>query len=132
MRNNAIDCSSGARMVIFKEFCHRRMMQEAQSRGLSGSNSAKALSHNPSMVRQLTQYPLEVEDLLAGELTILPIESDDIAKGVILQRAHGLLTNDSLHLAAAIRAGLRLMATADSQFSAVPDFTIFQPDDIRS
>jgi predicted nucleic acid-binding protein len=33
--------------IVVAEFCHRRMMQEAQSRGLSGSNPAKALAQNP-------------------------------------------------------------------------------------
>jgi predicted nucleic acid-binding protein len=30
--------------ISVAEFCHRRMMQEAQSRGLSGSNPAKSRS----------------------------------------------------------------------------------------
>lgn len=117
--------------IALAEFCHRRMMQEAQSLGLSGSNPARALSQNPALVRQLTQYPAEVEDLLAGELLILPIESGDFSKALELQRKHGLLTNDSLHLATAFRTGIRLLATADPQFSAVPDFTVFGPDDIK-
>jgi predicted nucleic acid-binding protein len=33
---------------------------------------------------------------------------------------HGLLTNDSLHLAAGLRAGVNFLATADSQFDTVP------------
>jgi len=57
--------------VALAEFCHRRMMQEAQSRGLSGSNPAKAMSQNPALVRQLIQYRQEAEDLLSGELSIL-------------------------------------------------------------
>lgn len=40
--------------VVVTDFCHRRMMQEAQSRGLSGSNPAKALAQNPALVQQLT------------------------------------------------------------------------------
>ena len=40
------------------------------------------------------------------------------------------MTNDSLHLAAALRAGVTLMATNDSQFDAVPGLTVFKPDDV--
>ena len=87
------------------EFCHRRMMQEAQSRGLSGSNPAKALSQNPALVRQLIHYRQDMEDLLAGDLTVVAIEATDFAPALELQRLHGLLTNDSLHLTAGRRTG---------------------------
>src|SRR5437016_14211771 len=61
--------------IAMAEFCHRRMMQEAQSRGLTGSNPAKTLGQNTSLVRQLTHYAQEVEDLLAGQLTVLSISA---------------------------------------------------------
>ncbi len=59
--------------VTIVEFCHRRMMQEAQAMGLTGSNPAQSLSQQPGLVRQLTQYARDFEDLLAGEFTILAI-----------------------------------------------------------
>jgi len=105
-------------------------MQEAQSRGLSGSNPAKALSQDPALVRQLTHYRQDVEDLLAGEFAVLGVEEADFTKALELQRLHGLLTNDSLHLAAGLRAGVGLLATADPQFDAVPGLTVFKPDDM--
>ena len=117
--------------VALAEFCHRRMMQEAQSRGLSGSNPAKAMSQNPALVRQVIQYRQEAEDLLSGELSILSIESSDFSKALELQQNHGLLTNDSLHLAAGSRNGISLLATSDPQFYAIPDLTVFCPDDIK-
>jgi predicted nucleic acid-binding protein len=112
------------------EFCHRRMMQEAQSRGLSGSNPAKALSQDPTLVRQLTQYRQDMEDVLAGDFTVLTITEADFPQALALQQLHGLMTNDSLHLAAGLRVGLRLVATADPQFDAVPGITVFRPDDL--
>ncbi|MEI6782311.1 MAG: type II toxin-antitoxin system VapC family toxin [Verrucomicrobiota bacterium] len=116
--------------IVVAEFCHRRMMQEAQSRGLSGSNPAKALSQNPALVRQLTQYRQDIEDLLGGELAVLAIEEADFAHALELQRQHGLLTNDSLNLASALRAGVNLLATADPQFDSIPGITVFTPDDL--
>lgn len=116
--------------IVLAEFCHRRMVQEAQSQGLSGSNPAKALAQNPTLVRQLNQYRQEVQDLLAGDLLVLAIESTDFTQAIQLQSAHGLLTNDSLSLAAGLRAGVNLLATADSQFDTVPAVTVFKPDDL--
>jgi hypothetical protein len=82
-------------------------MQEAQSRGLSGSNPAKTLAQNPALVRQLTQYTHEVEDVLSGDWFVLAVENTDFTKAAELQRTHGLLTNDSLNLSAGARVGPR-------------------------
>ncbi|HRZ37063.1 MAG TPA: type II toxin-antitoxin system VapC family toxin [Candidatus Paceibacterota bacterium] len=116
--------------ILLAEVCHRRMMQEARSRGLSGSNPAKALAENPAPVRQLTQYRQEVEDLLSGDLFVLAVESADFTKAIELQRMHGLLTNDSLNLAVGLRVGVNLLATADPQFDSIPDITVFRPEDL--
>lgn len=105
-------------------------MQEAQSRGLCGSNPATALAQNPALVRQLTQYHKEVDDLLSGDLLILPVEATDFSKAGELQRTHGLLTNDSLNVAAGLRIAVNLLATADPQFDSVPGITVFKPDDL--
>ena len=81
-------------------------------------------------MRQLTQYRQDLEDLMAGELSVLSIEVADFSKALAVQRLHGLLTNDSLHLAAGLRAGLTLLATADSHFDSIPKLTVFKPDDV--
>lgn len=131
LRCGAREIRGAVSSIVLAEFCHRRMMQEAQSHGLTGANPAKNLARNPSRVRQLTQYALEVEDLLAGDLAVLAIEKDDFPVALSLQREHGLLTGDSLQLASALRAGLHLLATSDPQFMVVPELTIFMPDDVQ-
>lgn len=118
--------------VVLAEFCHRRMMQEAQGQGLLGSNPAKALGQDPALVRSLSQYARDVQDLLAGEFAVLDFEVTDLPKAIELQRQHGLLTNDSLLLAAAMRVGVSLLATADPQFSVVPGLQVFTPDDVQN
>jgi len=60
--------------ITVAEYCHRRMMQEAQSRGLSGSNPARALAQDAALVRRLVRYRQEVEDLLAGDLLVVATE----------------------------------------------------------
>lgn len=115
---------------VLAEYCHRRMMQEAQSRGLAAANPAKTLAEDPTSVRQLSQYAPEVEDLLAGELETLETVAADFTQALALQRQHGLLTNDSLLLATALRAGVTRLATADPQFDGVAGLTVFKPDDV--
>lgn len=116
--------------ITVAEYCHRRMMQEAQSRGLSGSNPARALAQNSPLVRQLVQYRQEVEDLLAGDLLFVANEAADFPRALQLQQAYGLLTNDSLHLAAGLRCDLHRLASADRQFDSIPGITVFRPDDL--
>jgi predicted nucleic acid-binding protein len=116
--------------IAVAEFCHRRMMQEAQSLGLAASNPAKALSQNTALLGKLSQYRCDVEDLLAGDLTILSLDATDLTLALELQRQHGLLTNDSLHLAAALRVNMTALATNDPCFDQVPTVTLFKPDDV--
>jgi predicted nucleic acid-binding protein len=51
-------------------------------------------------------------------------------KAVELQRMHGLLTNDSLLLAAAIRAAVSMIASSDPHFDRIPEVTVYRPTDI--
>jgi predicted nucleic acid-binding protein len=57
---------------------------------------------------------------------VLAVESVDFTNAAELQRTHGLLTNDSLNLAAGLRNGVNLLATADPQFDSIPGITVFK------
>ena len=108
------------------------MMQEAQSLGLAASNPARSLGQDRSLLSRLSQYRRDVEDLLSGDLTLLSLETEDLLKALELQRLHGLLTNDSLQVAAAIRAGVSTIASNDPHFDMIPDMTVFKPTDFVS
>jgi predicted nucleic acid-binding protein len=117
-------------VVAAAEFCHRRMMQEAQSLGLASSNPARALGQDRALLARLSQYRRDVEDLLSGDLTAISLETEDLLMALELQRQHGLMTNDSLQAAAAIRAGVSLIASSDPHFDQIPAMTVFKPTDI--
>jgi len=112
------------------EFCHRRMIQEAQSKGLAGSNPARALAGRPDIVQSLTEYQKDMDELLAGDFEVLTVTAALIRDSLRLQRSHGLLTNDSNMLAAAFAAGINTMATSDPQFETVSELQVFRPQDI--
>jgi predicted nucleic acid-binding protein/predicted transcriptional regulator len=105
--------------VTLAEVAHRRMVEEARTQGLTGSNPARALARRPELVRQLRVYAEDVRDLLAGELNVEPIRQEDFFVALELQNQHGLLTNDSLNLAVAKRLGIHEIATADANFDKV-------------
>lgn len=119
--------------VAVAEVCHRSMLNEARSKSLiTGSNPARALSQRREVVIQLSEYAELVRDILNSELTIEPVQTTDLLVALELQKQHGLLTNDSLNLAAARRLGLRGIATADKSFDNVPGLIVYRPDDISS
>ena len=115
---------------VVAEFGHRRMIQEAQSLGLVGSNPARTLGEKPALLRQLSRYQEEVRDLLAGGLQVESVRPDDFHVALEFQRQFGLLTNDSLNLAVARRLGLTDLATADRGFDAAQGFIVYQPVDV--
>ncbi|HRT10163.1 MAG TPA: type II toxin-antitoxin system VapC family toxin [Candidatus Paceibacterota bacterium] len=117
--------------VTLAEVAHRRMVEEARTQGLTGSNPARALARRPELVRQLRVYAEDVRDLLAGELNVEPIRQEDFFVALELQNQHGLLTNDSLNLAVAKRLGIHEIATADANFDKVQGVIAYKPADIN-
>lgn len=115
---------------IIAEFCHRRMMEEAKSKGLVGSNPARALSERREMIRQLSAYSEEVRDLLGGGLFVEAVQPEDFHLALEFQQQFSLLTIDSLNLAVARRLGVSEIATADRGFDAAQGFIVYKPTDI--
>ena len=117
--------------VVVAELCHRSMLNEARAKHLiSGPNPAKALSQRREIVGQLSEYAEIVRDILNSELAVEPVQPGDLMVALELQRQHGLLTNDSLHLAVAKRLGIRGIATGDTGFDNVPGVIVYKPEDI--
>jgi predicted nucleic acid-binding protein len=116
---------------VIAEFCHQRMMQEAQSAGRAVANPSKALAQKPELVRQLSVYADDVRALLSGELTLLEAEMADFAVALELQRQFGLLTIDSINLAVARRLGIKEIATADRNFDHIQGLIVYKPDDLN-
>lgn len=134
-RNLLTRCTTGevkgfVTVIALAEFCHRRMMQEAQLLGLAGSNPARALAQNRVLLQRLSRYRREVENLLKGSLVVIDLTSADMIEALGLQTQFGLLTNDSLHLAAARRANIQHLVSSDPQFDSVPGLTRYAPTDI--
>jgi predicted nucleic acid-binding protein len=116
--------------ITVAEFCHRQMLFEAQATMTLGSNPARRLAARPEVVKQLRNYSMEVQELLAAGLRILPIEAADFTEALRVQKDYGLLTNDSLLAATSVRNGIKNIATIDSDFDRISGITIYKPDDV--
>lgn len=117
--------------IVVAEVCHRRMLIEARSRGLLPAKSTpRDLARKRELFAQLCDYEQEVRDLLAGQVKIESILSEDFRVAMVFQKQLGLLTNDSLNLAAAQRLGITQIATADTDFATADGFVVYGPDDL--
>lgn len=134
-RNALRRCADGelrgcVTVIALAEFCHRRMMQEAQMLGLAGSNPARSLAQDRLLIQNLKLYRREVEQLCSGGLTVIETTSVDLLEGLSIQARFGLLTNDSLHIAAARRHGIQVLISSDPHLDSVPGFTRYAPSDL--
>ena len=131
-------CSSGEvkatlPQTVWQEFTHKLMLAEAMMRGLtSGGNPASRLASRPEAIRGLKAAGAKVKalsDLGFGfESCLLP----DLLDGAFtLQERHGLLTNDAMVLAVALRLKADILVSSDKAFRGVAELDVFYPTDLR-
>jgi predicted nucleic acid-binding protein len=115
---------------VVSDVCHRLMLAEAVATGVIPRQSAPALKRKPESVRSLSRY----WPLTAGvfQLGILILELDDtrLQQAHQMIERHGLLTKDSLVLAAADEYGLEALASLDSDFDNIDWLTVYKPTDV--
>jgi len=117
---------------ILAELTHVLMLAEARDLGLiNGPNPAKQLSENPNKIKALNRYEILIRDLLSIGLKLESLQREDFLTAMSLQRQYGLLTNDALFLAIAIRLRVTAIVSADSIFKNIQGIFLYSPDDIN-
>jgi predicted nucleic acid-binding protein len=117
---------------ILAEVMHVLMLEEARDIGLiKGSNPARQLVGNPQLVKSLSRYESLIRDLLAIGLQLEQLQREDFITAMSLQRQYGMLTNDALFLAIAIRLRITAVVSADSVFDQVREIVHYSPDDLN-
>jgi predicted nucleic acid-binding protein len=110
------------------EACHKLMLTDAHRRGLINKANASALQGKVSVVQQLSDYWRRLTSLI--NVAVLPLDEFRFQRAHSLRLRFGLLTNDSILLAAADVFGLSALATNDTDFDLVPWLTVYKPTDI--
>ena len=130
-------CSTGELIgvlpqTVWQELTHKLMLSEAMMlEKISGPNPARKLAKQPNVVKTLELYRAKVLALLDLGLEFEPCTREDFFKNALnLQSKYGLLTNDSVLLATAIRLQADVMVTADTAFQKVSELTIAMPSDL--
>ncbi len=115
---------------VVSDVCHRLMLAEAVATGVIPRQSAPLLKRKPELVRGLNRY----WPLTAGifQLGILVLELDDtrLRQAHEMIERHGLLTKDSLVLAAADEYGVEAPASLDSDFDDIDWLIVYKPTDV--
>lgn len=117
--------------IVVAEVIHRRMIAEAIDKGLVNTkNVVRKLKESPEMVKTLSQYSQDVEDILSLPIMVEPVTKEDIASSKLKRNNYGLLTNDSLNLACMERLKIADIVTHDNDFDNLHGLNIWKPDDI--
>lgn len=124
------DISGFTTVDVLSDVCHRLMIAEAAGLGLIHKANASSLKGKSSVVRQLGSYWSRLTKAMSGNLAILPLDEFRFVRAHHLRKQHGLMTNDSIVLAAADVFGIELLASNDSDFDAIEWLTIYRPTDI--
>lgn len=117
--------------TIIAEALHRQMLIDAVSKGLvTKSKVLRKLKEQPGLIEQLTDHSRQIRQLLKLPFTVLPVDSDAIAKSHVIRRKHHLFVNDSINLACARRRRIVNVATHDSDFNRIASIKVWFPSDI--
>ena len=119
--------------TVWQELTHKLMLAEAMMKGLiSGSNPASRLAAKPEAIRGLSLYRAKVQALMDLGLRFEACTLSDLTKtGFKLQEKYGLLTNDAVVLAVAIRLKADTLVSSDKAFHPVTELTVHYPTDLR-
>lgn len=117
---------------VLAEVSHRLMLIEAvQRRLVTAGNVARKLARRPALVKQLTIYEASIHAISSMGIGIVALTEAMVQSGLRHQRRYGLLTNDSLIVAAMLQHGLSLLATADRRLAVVDHLEIAAPTDLN-
>ncbi len=119
--------------TVWQELTHKLMLAEAFMLGqITGGNPARQLASKPDVVKRLSLYRDKIKALATLGLGFEPCTKVDLMdKAFDLQDRYGLLTNDSVILAVAIRLDADALVSADTRFQVIKDVRVYAPSDIR-
>ena len=118
---------------VWQELMHKLMLAEALMLGhLSGGNPARQLAGKPDVIKRLTLYKDKIRALVTLGMAFEPCTRIDLVdKAVAIQERHGLLTNDSVIVAMALRLEADVLVSADKQFQVIKEVPVYAPSDVK-
>jgi predicted nucleic acid-binding protein len=131
-------CSTGELIsfmpqTVWLELTHKLMLAEAMMLGkISGPNPSRKLAKQPDLVRTLGLYRDKILALVDLGIGFAPCTREDFFEGALkFQEKYGLLANDSVILAIALRLKADVLVSADTAFQKVTELKVAIPSDIH-
>ena len=115
---------------VVGEVCHRLMLKEAMDLGLITKATAASLRGKHHAIRGLHKYWELTARLFQWNLLVLASDESRHYTAQRIRRKYGLLTNDSLIVAACIEHDIRSLASRDADFDPVAEIMIYSPSDL--
>lgn len=115
---------------VINEATHIFMGAEAIAKNMSARKPIAYLQKNPDQVKLLADYWVNTQRVLALNLLKLPTEENIVVRAQQERDSAGLLTTDSVIVAAMREYGVTMIATGDKQFDSVAGISVFTPTDI--
>ena len=118
---------------VWQELMHKLMLAEALMLGhLSGGNPARQLAGKPDLIKRLTLYKDKIKALVTLGMGFEPCTRTDLTdKAIAIQERHGLLTNDSVIVAIALRLEADVLVSADKQLQVIKEVPVYAPSDVK-
>lgn len=121
---------------VLSDLLHKLMLYEARQKGLitdcKASSLRTHLRSNRSAIGKIQDHQAQFERTLSIGIGVLPISSRLLRDTSRERIAHGLLTNDSVHLGNMLykRQPLTDIATYDADFEHITGITVWKPTDV--
>ncbi len=118
--------------LVLEEVSYKIMMQSASNYLERVTvQHVKKLIENPKnrekVLAPLIEYMDYLDKLQEAGMMVIDLKAADMKQAARYAKDHGLITADAAHLAVMLRKSIHNMATEDSDFSTVPDITIWSP-----
>ncbi len=115
---------------VVGDVCHRLMLAEAVNAGAISRHSAPLLKRKPEVIKSLTRYWRLTAGIFQLPILVLELDGTRLQQAHEMRMRHGLLTKDSLVLAAADEYGIGALASLDSDFDNIRWLTVYKPTDV--
>lgn len=115
---------------VVNEVTHRLMLVEAVKKNHITKEQASQLKGKPNVVKALTDYWILASRIFALNVLVLGLEVPRLHRAERLRKTNGVLTTDSMVLAAINEYGIGCLATRDGDFDQVPGISVYKPGDV--
>ncbi len=118
--------------TVWQELIHKLMVAEAVMLDkVRGPSPAGKLARKTELIKELGTYRDKIAALISLGMKFESCTREDVLeRGLLFQEKYGMMTNDSVILASAVRVKADVLVSADAVFQNVKELMVACPSDI--